>query len=185
LNRSRAYHVTSIFATEPFVTPDETYQEERVLDLGGKQVVLRELIGGHTRGDQSVFLPQEKILFTGDLVENRFFPILDGPDSSFNRWIEELSSLVGLSPTTVVPGHGEQGTVQLVQEFQDLLIFVREEVRRRIKRGQTLEVIDQEAAQSIKGRYQDWRNDLFIPFEIRNAYAELTGTPLQLPALQF
>ncbi len=185
LFRSMGPDVQKALEGVEFVTPDETYQGERVIDLGSKQVILRELIGGHTRGDQIVFLPRERILFTGDLVENRLFPILDNQDSSINRWIEELSSMLNLSPTTVVPGYGDVGTVELVQNEQDLLIFVREEVRRRVKRGQVLEVIDQEAAQSIKGRYKDWGNDLWIPFDIRNAYAELTGTPLQLPALHF
>ncbi len=164
------------------VMPDETYQGKKTIDLGGKQVVLHELTGGHTRGDQIVFLPHEQVLFTGDLVENHSFPILFDQDASLNGWIEELASMMHLSPVTVVPGHGELGKVELVQEFQDLLIFVREEVNRRIKGGQTLDLIDQEAAKIIKERYQDWGNDLWIPFEIRNAYAELTGTPLKLPA---
>jgi glyoxylase-like metal-dependent hydrolase (beta-lactamase superfamily II) len=156
------------------------------LRLGGKQVVLHELSGGggHTRGDQIIFLPHEGVLFTGDLVENHSFPIFSDQDASPNRWIEELTSLMHLSPATVVPGHGGLGTVALMQEVQDHLIFVREEVNRRLKAGQTLENIDQEAARSIKARYQDWGNDLWIPFEIRNVYAELTGTPLKLPALK-
>ena len=91
--------------------------------------------------------------------------------------------MMHLSPATVVPGHGELGKVELVQEVQDLLIFVREEVNRRIKGGQTLDLIDQEAARIIKERYQDWGNDLWIPFEIRSLYAEMTGKPLTLPAL--
>ncbi len=165
------------------VMPDETYQGEKIIDLGGKQVVLHELTGGHTRGDQIIFLPHEQVLFTGDLVENHSFPIFSDHDASPNRWIEEIAYMMHLSPVTVVPGHGELGKVELMQEFQYLLVFVREEVNRRIKGGQTLEVIDKEAAQSIKGRYKDWGNDLWIPFEIRNAYAELTGTPLKLPAL--
>jgi glyoxylase-like metal-dependent hydrolase (beta-lactamase superfamily II) len=166
------------------VMPDEIYQGEKIIDLGGKQVVLHELIGGHTRGDQIVFLPHEQVLFTGDLVENHFFPILDNQDASANRWIEELTSLMQLSPTIVVPGHGESGTVKLLQEVQDLLIFVREAVNRRIKAGQPLDLIDQEAAKITKERYHDWSNDLWIPFEIRNIYAELTGTPLEVPVLQ-
>ncbi len=165
------------------VTPDETYHGEKTLDLGGKQVVLHELTGGHTRGDQIIFLPHEQVLFTGDLVENHSFPIFSDQDASPNRWIEELAYMMHLAPATVVPGHGELGNVELMQEFQDLLIFVREEVNRRIKGGQTLDLIDQEAARIIKSRYQDWGNDLWIPFEIRNVYAELTGTPLKLPTL--
>ena len=165
------------------VMPDETYQGEKTIDLGSKQVILRGLAGGHTRGDQIVFLPDAQVLFTGDLVENHFFPILFDQDASTRRWIEELTSLMQLSPATVVPGHGESGTVELVQEVADLLIFAREEVNRRIKAGQTLDLIDQEAALIIKERYHDWGNDLWIPFEIRNVYAELTGTPLKVPAL--
>src|SRR6185437_15719611 len=99
------------------VMPDEMYAGERAIDLGGKQVILREL-AGHTRGDQIVFLPQEQVLFTGDLVENRLFPILFDQDASAGRWISTLARLIGLSPATVVPGHGEIGTVALIQEVQ-------------------------------------------------------------------
>jgi glyoxylase-like metal-dependent hydrolase (beta-lactamase superfamily II) len=165
-----------------FVTPDETYQGERTIELGGKQVVLRE-VTGHTRSDQIVFLPHEQVLFTGDLVENHLFPILFDQDASARRWIETLAHIMRLAPTTVVPGHGELGTVDLVQEEQDLLIFVRQEVNRRLKEGQTLERIDQDTARIVKERYQEWGNDLWIPFVIRSVYAELTGTPFKPPAL--
>lgn len=164
------------------VTPGETYQGEKVIDLGGKRVVLREL-AGHTRGDQIVFLPRERVLFTGDLVENRLFPIFPDQDAHGTQWIAALARMIDLSPATVVPGHGEVATVELLREFQDHLIFVREEVNRRIKEGQPLELIDQEAARIVKERYQEWGNDMWIPFEIRSVYAELTGTPLTLPTL--
>jgi glyoxylase-like metal-dependent hydrolase (beta-lactamase superfamily II) len=164
------------------VMPDETYQGEKVIDLGGKQVVLREL-PGHTRGDQIVFLPDEQVLFTGDLVENRLFPIFFDQDASVKQWVEALAHMIHLSPAMVVPGHGEVGTVELLREFQDHLISVREEVNRRINDGQALELIDQEGARIIKERYQEWENDMWIPFEIRSVYAELAGKPLILPAL--
>jgi glyoxylase-like metal-dependent hydrolase (beta-lactamase superfamily II) len=162
------------------VMPDETYQGEKVIDLGGKLVVLREL-AGHTRGDQIVFLPHEHVLFTGDLVENRLFPIFPDQDAHGTQWIEALAYMIRLSPATVVPGHGEVATVDLLQELQDHLIFVREEVCRRAKEGQALELIEQEGVRIIKERYQEWENDRFIPFAIRSFYAEVTGKPLALP----
>jgi glyoxylase-like metal-dependent hydrolase (beta-lactamase superfamily II) len=164
------------------VMPDETYQGERAIDLGGKRVVLREL-AGHTRGDQIVFLPHEHVLFTGDLVENRLFPIFPDQDAHGKQWIEALAQMIRLSPATVVPGHGEVGTVELVQEFQDHLIFVRQEVNRRVQEGQALELIEQEGDRIVKERYQEWENDRWIPFEIRSLYAEITGKPLTLPVL--
>jgi glyoxylase-like metal-dependent hydrolase (beta-lactamase superfamily II) len=163
------------------VMPDETYQGEKVIDLGGKQVVLREL-PGHTRGDQIIFLPHEQILFTGDLVENRLFPIFPDQDASVGKWSEALARMIHLSPQTVVPGHGELGTIDLLQEFQDHLLFVRQEVNRRVQEGQTLERIDQEGGQIVKERYQKWGNDRWIPLEIHSMYSEITGEPLILPA---
>jgi glyoxylase-like metal-dependent hydrolase (beta-lactamase superfamily II) len=153
--------------------PDETYQGEKVIDLGGKHVVLRELTG-HTRGDQIVFLPDEQVLFTGDLVENGLFPILFDQDASAGKWTESLAHMLDLAPTMVVPGHGETGTVALLQEFRDHLMFVREEVNRRVGEGQELELIEQEGGQIVKERYPRWRNDMWVPFAIRSLYAELT-----------
>lgn len=165
-----------------FVLPDETYQGESVIDLGGKRVVLRE-VPGHTRGDQLVFLPQERVLFTGDLVENRLFPIFPDQDAHGRQWVQALEQMIRLSPTAVIPGHGERGTTELLHAFQNHLIFVREEVTRRVREGQALDRLEEEATRLVKERYQEWENDWGIAFEIRNMYAEMTGTPLILPAL--
>ena len=162
------------------VMPDETYQGERVIDLGGKRVVLREL-AGHTRGDQIIYLPDTQVLFTGDLVENRLFPIFPDQDAQGKQWIEALANMLRLSPTIVVPGHGELGAVELLQEFQGHLIFVRQEVERRIKEGQALDLIVQEGVGTIKEHYSQWGNDQWIPLAIHILYAELTGEPLTLP----
>lgn len=169
-----------LLAGVKFVEPDETYQGERVIDLGGKQVLLREL-PAHTRGDQIIFLPQERILFTGDLVENHLFPIFPDQDAHDKQWIAAVEQMLSLSPATVVPGHGDLGSTELLEEFREHLTFVREEVERRIKEGQELDLVDREVIPIVKGRYQEWGNDMFIAFEIHNIYAELTGTPLRLP----
>jgi len=166
------------------VMPDDVYDGARTsIDLGGRTVELHTFGPAHTRGDQIVFLPDAQVLFTGDLVENRLFPIFFDQDASARQWIEALAHMIRLSPATVVPGHGEVGTVELLQEFQDHLIFVRQEVNQRVKEGQELEIIEQEGVQIVKERYQEWENDRWIPFEIRSLYAEMTGTPLRLPAL--
>src|SRR3954469_7390943 len=57
------------------VDPHVVYDGAAELELGGRVAQLRTWGVAHTRGDQIVFLPGERVLFTGDLVENRFFPI--------------------------------------------------------------------------------------------------------------
>src|SRR4030088_790886 len=58
-----------------FVDPQVVYDGGADLDLGGKLAQLRTVAPAHSPGDQFFFLPAERILFTGDLVENRFSPI--------------------------------------------------------------------------------------------------------------
>ena len=86
------------------VEPHETYDGDRTeLDLGGRTVQLLNRGLAHTRGDQVVWLPEERILFTGDLVESRIFPIYpyfppDDADVNGSLWIEVLRWLEGLEP---------------------------------------------------------------------------------------
>ena len=70
--------VAELLAPVELVEPQETYEGRLELELGGRTVELREFGGAHTLGDQVVLLPEERIMFAGDLVENRFFPIVFG-----------------------------------------------------------------------------------------------------------
>ena len=115
------------------VDPDEVYDGELTLDLGGTTVELREFGLAHTRGDQVVFLPGQGVLFTGDLVETRLFPIFpwfppDDADVNGSKWIDVLGRLEALEPDVVVPGHGEVGGPDLIGQVRAYLEDVRERV---------------------------------------------------------
>ena len=69
-------HVAAALEGAELVQPDEVYEgTASSIDLGGRTVELRTWGLAHTAGDQVVWLPQERILFTGDLAEERMFPI--------------------------------------------------------------------------------------------------------------
>ena len=87
--------VAEALAGTDIVSPDETYDgASSTLDLGGRQVELRTWGLAHTRGDQVVWLPDEKIVFVGDLAEERIFPIFpwfppDDADLDAARWTRD------------------------------------------------------------------------------------------------
>ena len=102
------------------------------IDLGGRIVRLLTWGLAHTKGDQVVHLPDESIVFGGDLFETRMFPIVpyfppDDSDVDGDLWAEVLGRVVDLSPATVVPGHGEVTDVGLVEAVRDYLVAVRAE----------------------------------------------------------
>lgn len=157
------------------VQPHETYEDRLELDLGGRSVELRELGGAHTKGDQVVLLPSEGVLFAGDLVENRFFPIVFGDVADGPAWIETLHRLEALGADTVVPGHGEVGGPDLTRNARAYLVEVRDEVSRRLEREEDVEALAAELGPEIRARYESWDNPEWIDFAIRNFHRKLTG----------
>lgn len=163
------------------VEPDTPYDgDEHELDLGDLRVRLLVRGGGHTTGDQVVYLPEQRILFTGDLVEARIFPIYpyfppDDADVDGDEWIDILRGLEVLEPEIVVPGHGEVGDatfIRVAREFHETV------------RARTLELIDagmeaDEAAARIEpemlARHPDWEQPEWIGFAVRCFHAAHTG----------
>jgi glyoxylase-like metal-dependent hydrolase (beta-lactamase superfamily II) len=158
------------------VDPHEVYEGETELDLGGRTAQLRTWGVAHTRSDQVVFLPEERILFTGDLVEEQIFAIYpyfppDDADVDGNRWIEVLRRLEALNPAVVVPGHGavsDAGVITAAREYHELL---RNETLRLAAEGHTEEEVVARLEPEIQARYPDWEQPEWIGFGIRSFYA--------------
>ncbi len=161
------------------VDPDEVYDGELTLDLGGTTVELHEFGLAHTRGDQVVFLPERGVLFTGDLVETRFFPIFpwfppDDADVNGSKWIDVLGSLEALQPDVVVPGHGEVGGPDLIGQVRAYL----EEVRERVSvasDGRSSEEVKAALEPEFRAAYPTWDAPEWIGFAVECFYAELNG----------
>jgi glyoxylase-like metal-dependent hydrolase (beta-lactamase superfamily II) len=167
--------IAQILDEVELVMPHVTYDGEARIDLGGTVVDLRSVGPAHTRGDQTVFVREPQVVFTGDLVENRFFPILPDADTEGSAWIAVLEELETLKPAVVVPGHGEVGDVQLVRDVREYLEHVRGRVRELGGSGVGLAELKQRLEADIRERYGDWDNPEWIPFAIESFHRELGG----------
>lgn len=115
------------------VEPDRTYDGERAtLDLGGRTVEFRAYATAHSPGDQSIYLPQDRVLFAGDLIEERAFPIVplfppltSVSDINVRRWEEILNGFVQLAPRLIVPGHGNLGGPEIATQVRTYFETVR------------------------------------------------------------
>ncbi len=85
--------------------PGVTFGERLSIDLGGRRVEVRALGLAHTVGDAVVWLPDERILAAGDLVEDAF-PWIDAGSDVAGR-ARALAYLEALDPAQVLPSHGE------------------------------------------------------------------------------
>jgi glyoxylase-like metal-dependent hydrolase (beta-lactamase superfamily II) len=144
-----------------FVDPHVVYDGAADLDLGGKTVQLRTWGRAHSRGDQAVFLPAEHVLFTGDLVENRFYPIFPffppyDVDVDGRNWISVIDQLQRLDPAIVVPGHGEVDGADLLATTHDYLTLLQSETKRLAKDGKDADTIVATLDPQLRDRYPDW-----------------------------
>ena len=160
-----------------FVQPHVVYDRAADIDLGGKLVQLRTWGLAHTRGDQVVFLPAERSLFTGDLVENGFFPIFpyfppDDADVNGSKWIEVLEHMQRLDPKVVVPGHGEVAGADVIVATHEYLTLLRSETTRLAGEGQDVDAIIATLEPDFRARHPDWGASEWIAFGVRCFLAE-------------
>ena len=160
---------------------DQIYADEMTLDLGGRKVILRET-PAHTRGDQLVYVPDVDLIFTGDLAEPRFFPIMPDADSNAEAWIEVLRGFEALRPAIVVPGHGAVGDVGIILSARLHIEFMRERVRALVAEGHDQQAITDLLVPAIPALYPGWDNANFLPFEIAILYAEATRSAPRMPS---
>ena len=121
--------------------PNVTYSTKKVLDLGGREVQLLFLGRGHTNGDTVAFLPKERIVATGDLMESQ---IAYMGDAQFDEWGTTLDALKKLDFETDLPGHGMpfKGKA-LITAFQGYLKDLTKQAADLRKQGLTAEAAAQ------------------------------------------
>lgn len=105
------------------------------LDLGGLQVQLRHRGGGHTPGDMMVWLPRQRVLFTGDIVYvDRLLAVL--PVSNTRAWLQAFAVVEQLAPAVIVPGHGRVTDLAAPrQQTRDYLLQLRTHMRKAVDDG--------------------------------------------------
>jgi glyoxylase-like metal-dependent hydrolase (beta-lactamase superfamily II) len=132
-------HYMAVVPGTEIVLPDIDVEEGLTLIRGRRRIEVRHLGSGHTRADLVVWLPNERIAATGDLV---VWPVpLVGSDQSHVRdWPATLDALLALSPAIFVPGHGPaMRNADYVKQERDLFANINTQVAAAIARGETLE----------------------------------------------
>jgi glyoxylase-like metal-dependent hydrolase (beta-lactamase superfamily II) len=158
--------------------PTMTFKGEMTLWLGRLEVKLIQLGRGHTKGDTVVWLPQQKILFSGDLVEFDATPYAG--DAYFQDWPATLDRVAALQPAALVPGRGAALTTpDMVQAgLAGTRAFVSDlfaAVKAGAAAGKDLRNIYKETHAALKLKYGHWVIfDHCMPFDVTRALDEAT-----------
>jgi cyclase len=153
-----------------------------VLDDGTRKVEFHFFGWAHTRGDGFVYLPNEKILCTGDAVANGPYNYLGDGNSA--NWPGVIAKAQRLDVTTVLPGHGPAGGKEVLSGQAQYLTELRKTVGDAVKAGRKLDdlVVKQgnraETTIKLSESVKNWVDPQGLPAQVEVVYKEITtGKP--------
>ena len=161
--------------------PTMTFTGKMTLWLGKLEVQLLQLGRGHTKGDTVVWLPQERTLLSGDLVEFDATPYAG--DAYFNDWPKTLENVAALKPLALVPGRGpalvgEARVQEGLSSTAGFIADVRASVQAGVSAGMDLNAVYKETFAKLKPKYGHWVIfDHCMPFDVTRCFDEVTQYP--------
>jgi cyclase len=159
--------------------PADTFSGELSLRVGAREVRLLEVGPAHTRGDTLALLPQERVLFSGDILFHGGHPIAwAGPVSN---WIAACERILGMDVDVIVPGHGPLADKSAVRELKAYFEYLLERAASCLREGMT----PLQAARAISiDRWADWGDAERLVVNIATIYAELSAEQEPLNPLE-
>jgi glyoxylase-like metal-dependent hydrolase (beta-lactamase superfamily II) len=159
--------------------PNVVFHKQLTLWLGSREVQIIHAGRGHTAGDTIAWLPKERVLFSGDLVEYGATPYCG--DAHFTDWPGTLDRVASFGAQALVPGRGEALTTpEKVSEGIDETRAFLQDVFRIAREGaasdQPLKQVYDRAMQELRPKYGHWVIfDHCMPFDVSRAYDEAKG----------
>ena len=153
-------------------TPDVLFDREMKLDLGGVTARLFWLGAAHTKGDELIFVEEDSVLFPGDIVESKIFPMMPNDDATMKGWISIVDQLEPLKPRFVVPDHGELGDGSLVGKERATLMELQSRAQELKRQGKSADDAGQLLTTEFVAKYPGWGNTAVISNAVKRVYAE-------------
>ena len=159
--------------------PTITFEREMTVWMGKLEVRISQVGAGHTRGDSIVWLPQQRVLFSGDLVEYNA-GIYTG-DAQLAEWPATLDRLAALKPERLVPGRG--AAMMTAAESIKAIAFTRDFVsalyacaREGVAAGKNLKQVYETARARLDPLYDKYPiYEHCMPFDVTRAFDEAGG----------
>ena len=153
------------------VAPQIEYRDKMTLNVGERSLELYYLKNVHSEADTAIWLPKERIIFAAASVTVKRFgnhrPFVSIPDT-----LSAIKMMKTLNPEIVIPGHGDPGTVRMLDDMEKYYNNLVDGVRQLVKQGKSLEAIKKEL--QLAGT-EDWEGKDRLPNNIEAAYRAVVG----------
>jgi glyoxylase-like metal-dependent hydrolase (beta-lactamase superfamily II) len=169
---SRNEQQKELLANVKLRPPDETFDKEKKLDLGGGVTARLLWFGGaHTKGDELTFVEPDKTLISGDVVQNKVVPNIYGDGGTPASWIAVLDQVEKLGARHVLPDHSAIGDGSLVAQEKAFIIDLQTRALALKRQGVDADEAGKRLTAEFKTKYADWPINNLTNF-VKRVYAE-------------
>ena len=151
---------------------DVLFDREKVLDLGGVHARLYWFGAAHTLGDEITYVPEDRLILPGDVVENRISPNIICDTCSPRQWIALVDQIAKLKPERVVPDHGELGDGALVGQERAFLVDLDKRAMALKAEGVSAADAGKRIQTELEKIYPGWSGLGNVPQSVQRAYAD-------------
>lgn len=142
--------------------PGLSFQDKLQIDLGGMTVELLYVAPSHTGGSILVYLPERKVLFTGDVLFTDFHPYM--ADGDLEGWVKTLDAVMALDVEAIVPGHGPLSTKKDITAMKDYLLAFDKRARELAVGAKDAKSVAAELMKALPARAQ---GEFLVPANVQ------------------
>lgn len=152
--------------------PALAFTDRMTVYLGDQKAELIYVGPSHSEGSLLVWLPQHRVLFTGDILFTDFHPYMGEGDLA--GWIRNLDYILSLDAKIIIPGHGPISGKKDVEKMKEYLLAFDKKAKELAARSGDADQIAAELKKTLPPRSQ---GEFLIPSNVREKYlpAQATG----------
>ena len=159
--------------------PTTTFSNSMTVYLGKRKVIIKHIGRAHTAGDAIVWVPDEQVMFSGDIVE--YHSACYCGDGYYNDWGSTLDSIASYHPSSIAPGRGDAlvGTELVAKAIENTRDFVNSTylpVEKVVARGGSLKEAWDAVRSECDPKFKDFAiYEHCLPFNVSRAFDEAQG----------
>jgi len=154
------------------ITPHIEYRDRATLSVGERTIELFYLKNVHSEADTAIWLPKERVLFPAASVGvkrlNNLRANVSIPDT-----LSAIKMMKALNPDVVIPGHGQPGTAQILEDNERYYNLLVDRVKQLVQQGKSLEQVKQELKMP---EIDEWAGKDRFPNNVEAAYRAAKGS---------
>jgi glyoxylase-like metal-dependent hydrolase (beta-lactamase superfamily II) len=151
---------------------DIMFDDELTVDLGDVTARLSWFGPAHSNGDMLTFVEPDRVLVSGDVVQNKAGIGLSGSRATIKSWLAVLDKVAALKPALILPDHSPPGDGSLIAEQRAFLVDLQDRIAALRSEGKNAEAAARLISADFQARYPGWTRLQFLERSVLATFQE-------------